>query len=576
MRALRQLVRMVRRRMRLERWLWMLVPSLHVAAGGAVAALILMRLAGMDGWRGALVAGFACGAIAWIVLARRRPVPDDASVAIEIDARLGLEGRIATALALEGRPDPFEQAALEDGARAATDPALRRRASDEFRPALPAMAAWVPVAWIVFAMLAWMAPVRVPQAATPGAGSDAQSAQVLDARAAEAEARVQEAVQILSQNPQAQQRLQDLLATLAPPPPAAPASEGDGVDAAERRESEALQRASRLEDRLGRELESPDLAASDALQDALATLPQIPGLDPALLEALKTGRLEAAAEKLEQLARDAAGSDPAKAEQARKALEALAQAIEQANDEASKALASELQKAGMDPKLAQDPVAAQKAIEQAQKSGKLTPQQAQALKDKAASQQQSKRDKQALSQSIRECRDGSSASARRELSRQQSAQRMQAALQMAMQQCNNPSGAGWSMPWTRSKSSAGGGTGGASGKGGGKPGQQGMPNTRGRTEAIPDGKLAENQESAGDGNALDDAAARDFVRAEGLPAGTSSRQMQAVASKVAAGLEQATEEDPVPARLKEAHKRYFEQWKRQLESKGTGGAPPAP
>ena len=153
---------------------------------------------------------------------------------------------------------------------------------------------------------------------------------------------------------------------------------------------------------------------------------------------------------------------------------------------------------------------------------------------------------------------------------------MQATLQMAMRQCDNPGAAGWSMPWMRPKGSGAGQGGKGGGKGAGKPGQGGAPNTGGRTEAIPDGKLASSEESAGDGNPLDRTAARDFIRAEGLPAGTSSSQVQAVAAKVAAGLEEGTEEDPVPGRLKEAHKRYFEQWKRRLDGKGAPPAPAAP
>jgi hypothetical protein len=434
----------------------------------------------------------------------------------------------------------------------------------------------VPVAWIVFAMLAWMIPARVPKVVESASASPPESARVLEARAAETEARVQEAVQTLAQSPEAETRLKDLLQELSAPPPAAAAEGAEGKDAAERRESEALQRAAKLEDRLGRELETPELAASEALQDALAALPQLPELDKALMEALKTGRLDAAADALEKLAREAAGSDPKKAEAARKALEALAKAIEQSGGDSAKSLADALQQAGLDPKLAQDPAAAQKAIEQAQKSGQLSKEQSQSLQNKAKAQQQTQQRKQELAKSVRECQGGSSASARRELSRQQGAQRMQAALQMAMQQCNNPSSAGWSMPWTMSKSSGGDPTGKGSGNGGGKPGQRGKPNTGGKTDAIPDGKLAQGQESLGDGNPLDETAARDFVRAEGLPSGTSSRQIQAVAAKVAAGLEEATEEDPVPGRLKEAHKRYFEQWKRRLDEKGPGSPPAAP
>jgi hypothetical protein len=111
------------------------------------------------------------------------------------------------------------------------------------------------------------------------------------------------------------------------------------------------------------------------------------------------------------------------------------------------------------------------------------------------------------------------------------------------------------------------------GVGAGK-GTGGAPKTDGNTKAIADGTLPEQQESAGDGNALDQAAARDFVRAQGVPVGVSTEQVQAVAAKVAAGLEEGSQEDPVPGRLKEAHKRYFEQWKRRLDA-GNAAPPPS-
>ena len=117
---------------------------------------------------------------------------------------------------------------------------------------------------------------------------------------------------------------------------------------------------------------------------------------------------------------------------------------------------------------------------------------------------------------------------------------------------------------------------GGNGKGGSKAGEGGAPKTDGNTAALADGALPENQESAGDGNPLDQAAARDFVRAQGVPVGVSSEQVKAVAAKVQAGLGEGSEEDPVPGRLKAAHKRYFEQWKRRLDGAPADGAGATP
>jgi hypothetical protein len=581
MRALRNLVRMAWRRLRWQRGLELAAPGLLVAAGVAVAALLVSRWMRLEGWWIAAAGGCAAGAALMWALGRVRPVPSERGAAIEIDARLGLEGRIASALALDGREDPFARAAVEDGARLATDPSVLVRARRAFRVSMPARMAWVPVAWFAFALLAWMVPTRAVSSQEQPSDNATTSREELEVRASEAENRVQEAVQILAESPEAQQELKELLQEFATtPPPAVPGDSAGGRDA-KQREAEALQRAAALEQRLSEALDAPELEASQELQDFLAALPNLPNVDPALLESLKTGQMEAAMQALEKLAKDAAGGDPKRAEAARKSLESLAQAIERAEAAGSRSMAAALEKAGLDAKLAQDPAGAAQAIEEAAKAGAISKEQAQALQKQAQAQQQAQQQKKELARSMRECKNGSSESARRQLSRQQAAQRMQATLQMAMQQCNSPGQAGWSMPWTRGKSSksnsggSGGGKGSGSG-GSGKPGQSGAPDTNGRTDAIPDGKLANKQESAGDGSLLDDAAARDFVRAEGPPSGTSNRQIQAVAAKVAAGLEEGSEEDPVPGRLKQAHKRYFEQWKKRLEEKGAGAPPSTP
>jgi hypothetical protein len=570
------LVRMARRRLRLSRALRACGPATVVAACAAVAAVPVVRAAGHGGWAlPALIAIVTGLAAAWI-LSRSWPAVTDRSAAIAIDERLGLEGRIASALALAGRADPFAQAAVEDGMRLAADASLAPRVRRAFRARPPGSLGWACVPWCVFVLLAWWIPPREPAVDAADVARAPVEAAVLQARAEQAEARVSEAVAAIEQSPEAAEELKDLMRELAAKSPAATTGVDEAAQA-ESREAEALERIATIEDRLARELADPELLASEAMRDALAALGKLPEAANGLAEALKTGRLDDAMKELERLAAEAAGSDPAKAAEAKAALEALAKAVENAAPQSSQALAKALEQAGLDPSLAKDPAAAMQALEQAVKSGAVTPEQAEAARKQAQAQQRSDQQRKELAKSLRECRSGSCQSAQRALSRQQSSQRMQAALQMAMRQCNDPSSLGWSAPWNRSRQ--GGGAGKGSGKGsGGKPGQQGAPRTDGSTEAIPDGKLASSEESAGDGNPLDDAAARDFVRAEGLPVGTSRESMQAVAAKVAAGLEEGTEEDPVPGRLKAAHKRYFEQWKKRLDATGTPppAAPPGP
>ncbi len=561
------------RRLVLERLVGAVVPSVLVALGVAAALLLAARAAGFAGWMAcgaAFVAVLVAGT--WLRLRAAAPVTLRGAAA-EIDERLMLEGRVATALALTDRTDAFARAAVEDGERTARTPGMSNRVDAAFRIRWPALAPWIPVAAVALSLLAWMVPVRMVAPSSPDAAlQPSVSAEEAAARAEAAEARVRQAVQSIETSPEAQERLKDLLASVTAPQPPSGGRDGAreaGADAA-RREAEAAQRAAALEERLSRELDSADAQAVDRLRDAMARLPEAGDQAKQLSQALKTGDLEGAMKQMDALARQAAGGDPKAAAQARQALESLAAAIEKSAAQPSAALQQALRQAGLDPGLASDPAAATAAAEAASRSGKLSPQQAEQVKRQAQAQQKAQQQAKQMAQGVRECKGGSSASGRAAASRQAADRRMNAALQMAFANSRNP-GSAMPMPWQLGFRRA-------SGEGAGK-GSGGAPKTDGNTKAIADGTLPEQQESAGDGNPLDTAAARDFVRAPGVPVGVSSEQVKAVAAKVAAGLEEGSEEDPVPGRLKEAHKRYFEQWKRRLDpapTPATPASPPAP
>jgi hypothetical protein len=347
---------------------------------------------------------------------------------------------------------------------------------------------------------------------------------------------------------------------------------------------DAAGRAAALEERLGRELNAESSLQADRLKDMLASLPEVEGSAKTLSQALKSGDLQEAMKQLDALAKQAEGSDAKQAAEAKQALSQMSNALQQlANDQRGAMQA--LKEAGMDPALASNPQQAQQAIEQNQQ---LTPQQKQALQRKMQASQKAAEQCKNLGQCMNPSGKpgGSMRDAQKQLSRAASAQAMQCALRKAMGECKGGSSMGWSMPWEVAKSGGSGdgkagqgskeGNGDGSGKGGKKGGKGGAPKLDGSTEALKDGQLAEKQESAGDGDPLGDAVARDFVRGQGAaPVGASSPQLKAVAARVEAGLEEGTEEDPVPGRLKAAHKRYFEQWKKQLDpSKPAGGSTP--
>jgi hypothetical protein len=431
----------------------------------------------------------------------------------------------------------------------------------------PRSTPWIPVVAAVLLMCAWLQPVRVA-APVVSAGIEASVTPAeQQARADAAEASVAKALDTISDNPEAREQLKDMLAQMEQPP-AGELSERDATA----READAAGRAAALEERLGRELNAESSLQADRLKDMLASLPEVEGSAKTLSQALKSGDLQEAMKQLDALAKQAEGSDAKQAAEAKQALSQMSNALQQlANDQRGAMQA--LKEAGMDPALASNPQQAQQAIAQNQQ---LTPQQKQALQKKMQASQKAAEQCKNLGQCMNPSGKpgGSMRDAQKQLSRAASAQAMQCALRKAMGECKGGSSMGWSMPWEVAKS--GGAGAGNGGKGGQKAGKGGAPKLDGSTEALKDGQLAEKQESAGDGDPLGDAVARDFVRGQGAaPVGASSPQLKAVAARVEAGLEEGTEEDPVPGRLKAAHKRYFEQWKKQLDpSKPAGGSTP--
>jgi septal ring factor EnvC (AmiA/AmiB activator) len=565
-RSVSNLIRLVQIRLRVQRWVDVASPALLVGFAIALPGLVLSRVFGARGDVLALAMLVAAAtAVAWL-LAQLHPPINALRAAVAADERLGLEGRLASALALVSRSDAFAQAAVQDAERVARDPALRAMVRRVFALRWPRSTPWIPVVAAVLLLCAWLQPVRV---ATPvvSAGIEASVTPAeQQARADAAEASVAKALDTISDNPEAREQLKDMLAQMEQP---------RGADMATRdpaqREADAAARAAALEERLGRALDSESSQQADRLKDLLASLPEMEGSAKPLSEALKSGDLQEAMKQLDQLAKQAEGSDAKQAAEAKQALSQMSNALQQLASNQRGAMQA-LKEAGMDPALASNPQQAQQAIEQNQQ---LTPQQKQALQKKMQASQKAAEQCKNLGNSMQPSgKPGSMGEAQKQLSRAASSQAMQRALQKAMGECKGGSSMGWSMPWEVAKS--GGSGAGNGGKGGQKAGKGGAPNINGSTEALKDGQLAEKQESAGDGDPLGDAVARDFVRGQGAaPVGASSPQLKAVAARVEAGLEEGTEEDPVPGRLKAAHKRYFEQWKKQLDpSKPAGGATP--
>ncbi len=562
MQAVVRLATQVQRRLRLQRWLRVVAPALVLACGAAIVSIIAARVNGHSGLStavGVAVVTFGCTVR---VLLRRHSSVSLLSAAIQLDERLQLDGRMATSLTLQRRTDAFSVAAVQDGQRVAGERGRSDMARQVFPIVWPSSTPWIPAAIVAVLLAAWLLPVRPATETTP-TGVPAADPSKQQSHAEQLNAGIAKAIQTLEADPQTKENLEALLASIHAEELKAQQSEGDPAT----REAQASQRAAALEERLEQEMNSPDALQSKAFRDLLATMPELDDRATELSQALKTGEIEAAMDQLKKLAEAANSSDPTTSAAAMRAMEKLAHAIEQIG-QSNAASRDALSKAGMDPSLASNPAEAAKAID---KNTSLSPQQKEALKNQMQANAKASEQCRSVANDLRTAKPGSMSSAQKNLSRAAAQQRMQRTLSSAMSECKNASSMGWSMPWQKKSVARGAGT---SGAGGTQGGQGGAPKTDGQTKEIADGTVPESQESAGDGDPLDQIVARDFVRGQGATATASTQQLQAVAAKVEAGLEEGSEEDPVPTRYQAAHKRYFEQWKRTLTTPSAAGARP--
>jgi hypothetical protein len=548
----------VRGRLQAQRRLDVLGPALMVAGVTAFATLVLARMWSGEGVVLSLLVGSSTCVAACSFLLQRSHGPTTISSALLVDERLGLDGRVANALALRERGDGMSLAAVEDGDRVAAGRDTQTRVMRAFPWRVPPLAAWSLVIWTAWALGVWWLPVRSSSLPGTPVASQASLEESL-ARAEATDEGLKKAAETLAESPEAAERLRDLLVEME-------RRQESGrleVDPT-RREAEAMERVAAMESRLAEELESIEAMEARHLRDALAGLPELPDDAKALSQALKSGDLDAALREVERLSREAASGDAERSESATEALRRMAEALQAAA--ASQAAAREaLREAGLDPAQADSMEQTRQAIEGSQS---LTSEQKRELQKKLEAAERASGQCRNMAQGLSQACQGSSSAARQSMSRAASQQRMERALRKAMGQCKGGSDMGWSMPWERRM--AGAGSGGNPGTGRGK-GVGGSPKVDGRTEALAEGALPDTEESAGDGDLRDEAVARQFVRGEGVRGELSQAQLQVVVTRVQEGLEEGTEEDPVPAHLKEAHKRYFEQWKRRLDAKPTAG-----
>jgi hypothetical protein len=335
-----------------------LVPGLLGGATIGVAAVLLVRIVerllaiSFDWtlvWSVGLGGGLLAG-IAWVVLTR----PDRAGVAREVDERADLRESISTALCVHGDDDAWSRAAVEHASKVTS--------KVQVRTVFPFVAPRMWPAPIVGAVL-FLVLGLVPRTDLLGLLNEAEAAEQKKVEVAQAQQDVESA----------QREVQEALKDIDVP------GLEDGLEADETltdaqtpeeiRRAE-MKRLTTLQDRL-EELRGGDKAMElGEMEGKLKRLRQ-PTAGPkeldALAKAMQAGDFEEAQKALEKLAEKVASGELNEGQKKELAeqMKALAEQLK-ALAQQQEALENELSRLGMDRKLASDPQALKKALENAE------------------------------------------------------------------------------------------------------------------------------------------------------------------------------------------------------------------
>jgi len=331
---------------------------------------------------------------------------------------------------------------------------------------------------------------------------------------------------------------------------------------------EALRKLTELSEKLDELLKDEKAQSLEALKDQLASmnLPEAPEAAK-FAEALKRGDFSKANEALKAL-QEALKNDALTPEQR----DALAKALEQMAEDLlkseadRKAIEEALREAGLDPQLASNPEALRHAMENSQK---MTDSQREALQKALQCQngasQMRKELAQQMSKMASQCKggkqgdgsgkSGSSGQLGEMLSDLEMKQVMLAQAKAAQGAC---------------KDGKQGMCSGGSCSGGDKPGfMNGFTSSGGvgggwRPE-MPTATKSKIEQAQGKKDDAD-VIAREFI--EGAPmVGQSTAVLRRIEANAASLAEEGSDDDPIPAHLTGAHKHYFGELKRQIESR---------
>ncbi len=333
------------------------VRNLLIAATLAAGGVVLMRIAErlfmvtFDWGMAWAVAGGAAlvVAVVWTWLTRH----DDVGIAREVDEAGGLRESLSTALCVEGQTDAWSRAAVEHAENAS-----RRVVISQLFPFRIPDWSYVPLIAVALFFALGLVPRQGFFSGIEGVKPiDEQQAEVQQAKAEveEVKDQVKDALSDIRDEELARQ-LEELMLP----------EEGGEPDEIRR---EAVKNLTSLQDRLSELTDGEDSAELEEIKARLSQLKTTEGAPAelnALTKALQKGDFKEAREALQDLADKL--SEGELSEEQKKALEEalkkLAEELEQLAQDQQK-LADQLKQMGLDPKLADNPEALEKAMQQA-------------------------------------------------------------------------------------------------------------------------------------------------------------------------------------------------------------------
>lgn len=390
MNDIRNLLKLAARRIELSTYL----QCAHiVAVVAAIVALILMALdrAFAESFMPWVWAGPALvvltGGIAAILWARKRAsVPQ---VALAVDERLELREKLTTALHCEGRDDPFAQAAMEDGVRTARDARTREMVRRKFKITPPSGWWFSPLVVLVTIMISLLNPMDM-------FSKDAVVVDNFEQTKLEIKQTVELMVQDLKKSSELKSELSDILDDLE-----GIGSKPDPKMSHEDMKREAIKKVTDLNRKLEDILRGEKAMTNAAVKDALSEMkPPTEGPAKDLAEAMQKGDFDSAKKALEEMMQkiNEGKLDDEQKEQLAKQLENMAQQLQQMANQQQQ-LRDELQKAGLDPNLANNPQALQQEL---QNNKNLNEEQKQQLQQQAQAQQQAQQACQNMGQAAQQ------------------------------------------------------------------------------------------------------------------------------------------------------------------------------